>query len=202
MRVEAAGTLCDLTPEAPEPLPVLIAAVKDDSPQGGRWQAVEHLARLGLRAKEAGPALLELARKEKLRPRSSWDHKYLAEALVKMAPAVKEVIPMLIARLPEDEGVYWDRHFNPMAEALANIGPPAIPELLRTFKESKNERQRRGAAIALGYLGPAAKEALPDLEAALKPLQEREQLTDSERWLKRTLEAALGGIRAKVKKGD
>jgi len=88
----------------------------------------------------------------------------------RIGPGAKEAIPVLIDKLAEDEGN--DHH--PVATALARIGPDALPELRRVFRESKHAAQRVAAIHALGYLGAAARQAVPDLEAALKEVQDKD----------------------------
>jgi WD40 repeat protein/HEAT repeat protein len=199
--VAAAGTLCDLTPEAPEPLAVLIAALDERAPGGPSWEAMEHIARLGPRAKDAAPALAVLARKGKVQPGLIDGNFRIVETLARIGPSAKEVVPTLIAKLSDDRGRYdptkWS---NPVAQLCATMGPAIIPELIKTFKKSKNERERRGVVIVLGYLGPAAKEIVPDLETALKKLQNKEELSDDETWMKEVLEGAIADIRNSAKK--
>src|SRR6185437_8021346 len=58
------------------------------------------------------------------------------------------------------------------AAALANAGVealPAVDELARVLTDSRDPVVRRNCAIALGHVGPGAKNAVPALAAALKP---------------------------------
>jgi HEAT repeat protein len=177
VRVEAAGTLARFTPEDPELPAILIEglAVEKES-WGTRYPAARHLSRLGPRAKDAIPALITLAKRGKLSLSYIDENSYVVLALGKIGPDARDAVPVLIAKLPEDRSHpnwpnshgYITEHDNPVAVSLARIGPAAIPELVRTLKEGKDDHQRVGAVIALGYLGPAGKDALPELEAALK----------------------------------
>jgi HEAT repeat protein len=53
------------------------------------------------------------------------------------------------------------------AHALAEIGKPAVSGLIEVFKGRNNTRQRRAAAVALGLIGPDARDAIPALTEAL-----------------------------------
>src|SRR5262249_22722176 len=61
----------------------------------------------------------------------SW---WAVRTMGRIGPGAKEAIPVLIDKLAEDEGN--DHH--PVATALARIGPDALPELRRVFRESKH----------------------------------------------------------------
>src|SRR5262249_1068692 len=120
------------------------------------------------------------------------------EALAGIGPAGPGVLEALLAQLPEDGGNYFQSWDNPVALALKKFGPTAVPALLRTFQDGKTDRERRCAAIALGYQGAGAKAALPTLEAALKRLQEKDAKTIAERGLENALQAALTEIRRAI----
>ena len=53
------------------------------------------------------------------------------------------------------------------AEALARIGPEAVPPLIKALKDPKLKVRYR-VAEALGKIGPPARAAVPTLIAALK----------------------------------
>jgi WD40 repeat protein/tRNA A-37 threonylcarbamoyl transferase component Bud32 len=71
----------------------------------------------------------------------------------------------------------------------------AVPALLRTFKESKDTKQRQSALLALGHIGAAAKSTLPELEIALKKVQEAKDETSPDRWLLDFLPPVIEKIR-------
>jgi WD40 repeat protein/HEAT repeat protein len=191
VRVEAAGALARLTPDAPELPGVLIVGLEVEKERSAtRFSAARHLCRLGPRSKEAVPALIALARQGTLSQGVIDETAYVVQALGKIGPAAKDAVPVLIEKLPSDRSHsnwpndhgYIAEHDNPVAVALARIGPAAIPELVRTLKESKDDHQRVGAVIAVGYLGPAGKEALAELEAALKKAEGADTNDWGEDW--------------------
>ncbi len=59
------------------------------------------------------------------------------------------------------------------AEALSQIGPPAIPELRRAM-QSRNARVRREAASVLVRMGPEGKDAVPGL---IRLLDDEDEVT-------------------------
>jgi HEAT repeat protein len=195
VRVEAAAVLAHLTPEAREPLEVLCAALAEPRETWARTLAIRYVAELGPRAKDAAPALLALLRQRKIPRGAQNETSDLLNALGRIGPAGEGVLEALLARLPEDGGNIYQSWDNPVARAVVRYGPTAVPQLVRLFKEGKTLRARRCAAIALGYLGPAAKEAVPILEPVWQRLQEKEEKTEEERWLENTLRPALERIR-------
>ncbi len=101
------------------------------------------------------PALIH-----KLKDKDGSVRRNAASALVEIGPAA---VPALIAALKdEDKEVRWRAAF-----ALGRIGSDAVPALIAALKDEDKEVQ--GWAVwALGQIGPAAKEAVPALEAAAR----------------------------------
>jgi WD40 repeat protein/HEAT repeat protein/tRNA A-37 threonylcarbamoyl transferase component Bud32 len=66
VRVEAAAVLASHTPDAAEPLKVLCAALREPQVSWGRQLAAQYVARLGPRARDAVPALLDRLRQSKI----------------------------------------------------------------------------------------------------------------------------------------
>jgi HEAT repeat protein len=206
VRVEAAGALARLTPAAPELPAVLIAGLEMDRERSAtRYPAAKYLCRLGPRAKDAVPALIKLVKGGRLSPGYVDEIGQAVQALGKIGPGAKDAIPVLIDKLPSDRSHpnwpnnhgYITEHDNPVAVALARIGPAAIPDLVRALKEDKDSHRRVGAVIALGYLGPAGKDALPELEAALKKARGKDNDWDEDWWhlAESALEKAIANIR-------
>ena len=69
-----------------------------------------------------------------------------------------------------------------------------MPELLKVFQTDKDAHRRRAAVLALGFLGPPAKDALPDLEAEAKKLADKEGKSHDEEWLATALDEARGAF--------
>ncbi len=118
--------------------------------------------------------------------------KIAAIALGEIGPAAKEAVPHLIERLKRAPGQSFGgvfiagdpdpkkRSSQPLGlrppylqgtddrkyyvKALADIGPPSIPALADVLKDNEADRDlQRTAAMALGEIGPAAKDAIPAL---------------------------------------
>ena len=75
--------------------------------------------------------------------------------------SIKHDITLLIKGLNDENGLVRRRH----ADALAQIGTAALPELINALLNSKNVIQRRAAAKTLKLVGDPA--ALPHLIKAL-----------------------------------
>jgi len=83
--------------------------------------------------------------------------------LGEMGPAAEHAIPLL-----EKATKSADKETASCAvQALAQIIPGTVPVLLETLKDP-DPGMRISAAVALGRLGPSAREAVPDLTALLK----------------------------------
>jgi HEAT repeat protein len=136
-------------------VPALVKALKDqsDSVQG---LAVMALSNIGPPARRAVPALLELVKHKDPGMRS-----VAADALGKIAPRERAVVKALLNALndPKDE-VRRSAH-----RGVVYGGPEAVPELIQMFRQP-NPRRRERAAYALAVMGPAAREALPELRKA------------------------------------
>jgi HEAT repeat protein len=142
---------------------------------GTQGDAAFELGKLGPRAKEAVPALIEA-----LDPKNEDDlRKDVVRALGEIAPSDKRVIGRLAALLSE-----LGRHpdptdrvggflFEEVTNALAKAGPPAIPTLIeklaiREDQFGEDELGTSGAAAqALGRIG------LPALPALLDAIKDR-----------------------------
>jgi WD40 repeat protein len=231
VRVEAAHSLAKLVADDPAPIHVLAAML--DSPKGPHYTAVRHLHDLGPRAAPAVPALVRLAEKERFRSHYINDGWYALHTLARIGPAAKDALPLLLARLDQDEAnpnwytertKYLPTGDNVHAYAVARIGPAAVPGLLKLAKDEDGPRRRaaltaggslalaslpgyaarwraeiaakkrqRAAVIALGFMGPPAKDALPALEALRRALAADEN-PDDNGWLATALDKAITRI--------
>jgi HEAT repeat protein len=117
-----------------------------------RFRGAQALRELGPAAKPALPHLVEALKDE---------HPYVrveaARALVALGITKAEVAPLVERLGPADPEVGLL-----VAEALAGLGEPAVPALLKVLG-GKDERARRGALVAVGLLGRHAAAAVPDL---------------------------------------
>ncbi|MCA9070686.1 MAG: HEAT repeat domain-containing protein [Planctomycetaceae bacterium] len=132
----------------------------DDVVLQGR--AAEELAKMG---PEARPAAIPLIRHagcadETLR-------EWVVAALESLgSPHVEDLDELRQLVTSDDPEVrYWAITFLGRLEKSAG---PAVPDLVNALQESPDRHNRERAAWALGKIGPAAKDALPALHAAVK----------------------------------
>jgi WD40 repeat protein/HEAT repeat protein/tRNA A-37 threonylcarbamoyl transferase component Bud32 len=203
VRVEAAMTVATWVADDKESVEVLTAALTggDDWTQ---YLATNYLSRLGPRAAPAVPALAKTVEKGKYQSHFIDRTWRAVDALSRIGPAALPAAPALLAKLGDDESNphwytiatnYVSPRENRIAYALARMGPDVVPQLLKVFREDKDAHRRRAAVLALGFLGPKAKAALAELEAAAKKLAAKEDKTRDEEWLATALGSALGRMR-------
>jgi HEAT repeat protein len=77
-----------------------------------------------------------------------------------LEPLPAEAVPVLVEALKDDSMSIGARF------ALERVGAEAVPDLAQAL-EDPDPRVRRGVAVVLGSLGPAAREAMPTLRRAL-----------------------------------
>ncbi|MBN1672353.1 MAG: HEAT repeat domain-containing protein [Kiritimatiellae bacterium] len=145
----------------------LTGALKDSN-LAVRSDACRALGNHGAEAASAVPALRELLTAGS----SKTDRTRAAETLALIGPAASAAVPDLITATADSK---TDQRAP--VNALAMIGEPAIPELVKALAHS-DRRIRRQAAVALGKMGPKAQAAVPALIRALPDsgIPAREQL--------------------------
>jgi HEAT repeat protein len=109
----------------------------------------------------------------------SWVRLHAAAALLPSQPGNVEAAAVLVAGLGDE-----DIPTSTLSDLLDRVGPAAVPTLTRALA-SPSLRARDLAAVHLGRLGPAAKEAVPALVKALE---------DTDSFISRRARAALGAI--------
>ncbi|MBL0189661.1 MAG: HEAT repeat domain-containing protein, partial [Candidatus Obscuribacter sp.] len=137
-----------------------IALLHSDSAQA-RKQAAYHLSEMGIDAKPAIPALIELLH-------DPIAYGEAASALGKIGPDSKAAVPDLVACLA-DVNLGYDRCY--AATALGSIGQIpeiAVPALAKMVASDDDATIRRLSAMALGDFGGQAKEAVGVLIEAVK----------------------------------
>ncbi len=135
--------------------------------ESARLAAVHGLRLFGPRAAAAVPELVRILREEK-DPRLLW---YTAAAVGEIGPKANAAVPPLIAAL---------------GSTLAATGRPVTYAHFGGFGISKEDGPiRLAAAVALGSIGPDAREAVPDLTRAL---------TDADSRVRGEAAASLGAI--------
>ena len=168
VRNQAANTLSSVGPEA---VPALLDVIRGQGTTSGRHDtgvrlqrlAVETLGSLAWRSEEAKQALLDILQD----PRVHTVVRYSAFSglgqLGTGAPGVAPVLVDLLRRTTEDPSLRQAAIFT-----LEKLKPdPAPIEALGEALHDPDIFVRRTAAWALGRFGPAAKAALPQLQAAL-----------------------------------
>ncbi len=200
VRVEAAMSVAVLAPDDKDSVAVLTAALATQQVQ----RAAHYLSDLGPRSAPAADALAKVVEKGRYQHYVTNETSDAIRALAKIGPAAKPAIPALIAKLTADESnpnwssepaQYVPVHDNYVAYALGRVGPDAVPDLLKVVKTDTDAHRRRAAVLALGYLGPPAKDAIADLEAEAKKLEDKGQKSRDEEWLATALDKALARIR-------
>lgn len=151
----AALALASLNPMPPDAVAALVTLAKTDREQLTRIAAMKALALAGPKAKSARADVAAIANGENPAP-AAWGKVALAAIdgdVTKAAPVIRAGLSdrYLVART-----VY--------AEALLMVGPTAadVPALLKLLRE-KPDGAKEAAAVALGRVGPGAKEAVPRL---------------------------------------
>jgi HEAT repeat protein len=182
-RLAAAWSLSQLSPE--EALDPLIEALRDTR-QDLSMPIAFALCTYGEKARKAMPLLLEC-----MRDRNRWGRSVIAAGVIwKVDPAGKEAFEALLRCLRDE---------SPDMIGSAAIGlskmedkTAAVPHLIQALKESPLEA-RKDIAIALGIVGPAAREANPLLEKLLEDLGK--DSTDSREEVQKAIEEALEKIK-------
>jgi HEAT repeat protein len=152
VRLAAVRIIGNLGPPAGQAVPALIAALQDPG-RGVSTEAAIALGKVGPRAKEAVPDLFEALKNPQM-------YEVSMKALEQIGFDSKEAIPALIEALKhEDLRTY-------AVDRLLNIGPDAVPELIKAL-EGDYGQVREYAAYILGKMGPDARAAIPALTDAL-----------------------------------
>jgi HEAT repeat protein len=152
VRRGAIVALGQIGPGAKDAVPALILALDDDN-ASVRSATAEALGKIG---QEAVPALIKAVDADRPRIRVG-----ALQALGFAGPAAHAAIPKLISTLSDPEVR------KEAIRALAGIGKDAVVPLTKALG-NEDEDIRHGAAMALGYIGAAAKDAV----AALTTLSE------------------------------
>jgi len=127
-----------------------------------RFEAAMALLKMGPKAEEAFPALIEAFLKD-----APLDRRVAAHVLFKGAQP-KEVVAELVQGLADDRSSSSSKPANPFSGAygLAWVGGPdakeAVPALIQLLRH-ENKHPRNQAAIALGMIGTESREAVPAL---------------------------------------
>lgn len=160
MRIHAAEAAARVDSAlAPKAVEVIVAILKEQKlkPASARMYAIESLRAIGAPAKPALPLLAGMLNEKGEYPVQA------AVAMVAIDPdgakAAFDWMRAVFAKPGHDDAYE-------LAEMLPDLGPkaaPLVPELTKMLGE-KQLYFRRAAVATLGAIGPAAKDALPDLK--------------------------------------
>jgi HEAT repeat protein len=168
-RVAARGLepLREKSAAANQAIPALIEALSDED-QDVRCNAAVALAAMGADASNAVPALAKIVTNMALGSPSESDvrlHAFAAMALGKIGPSAISTLPLLKASLQETNSYLSGQ----AAVAIWRIDgdvATALPVLLREMPGTVEPR-KWDWIVALGEMGPRAKEAVPQLRTEL-----------------------------------
>lgn len=155
MKRAAAMALASLNPMPPDAVAALVRLAKTDPEQLTRVVAMKALAVAGAKAKAARADVATIATGENPAP-AAWGKVALAAIDGDVTKAAGVVRAGLSDRYVVARVVY--------AEALLMVGPAVgdVPALVKLMRE-KPDGAKEAAAVALGRIGPPAKEAVPRL---------------------------------------
>jgi HEAT repeat protein len=144
-------------PELPSDIAPLVKQLKSKDPLERR-QAAAGLGERGESAKAAAPALIAA-----LKDKDEFVRRMAVRSLGQINADPDLAIPALKGLLKdEDKGV-----IESVGEAFAKMGKPAVPALSEMLKMG-DPLVKKTSALALGKIGPDAKDAVPALIAAFK----------------------------------
>jgi HEAT repeat protein len=162
LRGQVVYVLGKMGPAAAPATPALAKLIADKDDHVAQ-EAILALANIGPGAKEAVPALAAaLEQGEKPNAHA------VAYALGRIGPAAAEALPALFALLDNSDrqlALVSAWALVRISPASAEVAEKTLPVLIAGLK-GRAPLARRGAAEALGGLGPAAKEAVPALRSA------------------------------------
>lgn len=143
------------------PTVLILLVAGSEIPSALEMQKTEELRRAadGLGGESTVSELVDVLNED----RSPYRRMLAVEALERMGPDAKDAVPALIEAL-DDPGVFG--RFT-VPNALAHIGPAAVPAVEQALREHGRSPVRSGCAKALGFMGPVASEAVPALQKAL-----------------------------------
>ena len=164
-------------------IPALINAFQDENKEV-RDSALEAAVVLG---PAAAPDLVAALKNphERIRRKAT-------DALQQFGAEAKEVVPALVELLKAENTEIREAAI----DVIQEIGPDAsaaVPALRLVLSENSPRNLKLGAAYALGKIGPAAKDAVPEL---VKALEAKDEVND---FLRSNAADALGGIGPEAK---
>jgi HEAT repeat protein len=163
VRANVATALGVIGPDAAEAVPALVAALKNPDTDTGAAAAMA-LGGIGEKAKEAVPALTDIVKNAR---QAVELRRAAAYGLGGIGPPAKSAAPVLTTALKDADARVRVRSAVALVRIDKENAAAAVP-VLRAVLAVKDELARTEAVFGLKALGPAAKDAVPDLIAALK----------------------------------
>ena len=177
----AASTLIRLG-ETQTLLPGLITTLKS-GPRLRQLTAAKFLAKIGPKASASREALLDVYFQtgnaivaHRGDPVTGLVKYAAKEALLRLGPEAKPIVPRLIEALEKGEvrgnqplQVVFDKEVVQFLGQLGPLAAPAVPAMTEALKTKPH--LRREVISALGYIGPEARTAIPSLTEFLKDSQ-------------------------------
>ena len=164
----SAGVDAQLSSEAKPPADPIEALQDPDA--AVRLEAARAIGKLGPKAQSAVPALVKALGDDDADVRAG-----AARAIGAIGPAAKSAVPALLEAL-KDQGYFLGARgelpsevpvWVAVSEALGDVGPAALPELIAALKD-EHPQVFAGAANAIHRIGPEAKEAVEPLVKLVK----------------------------------
>jgi HEAT repeat protein len=170
LRFRLSTLFMNIGPAGKAAVPTLVEVIKDDKSQDwARQQALLSLGQIGPAARDALPAVLEAYKTAKVQDRGVF-----LNAIFDIDPFQEAIVPALLAVLkaPETRGTAIRASASTLLGNCAGDPKVIVPALLEALKENPQSFQRREIAVALGKIGPAAREAIPALKELLNTIEE------------------------------
>lgn len=191
VRVFVLAAILKVGPEAKTAVPAILKILKEESDSTLRDMCMDGLEKIGAEAKDAAPYLTEALKDRASALRAAEvlasiggfrassaigtltenlthnDEKLRARAAAGLLKIDPEQLPatsvraLTLAALKDTD----ERVRSVAVEALVKIGKGAVPGLVNVLQTDINSSLRLRACLALGEIGPAAKDALPVVNA-------------------------------------
>jgi HEAT repeat protein len=183
VRAGCLAAIARIRPPAKDAVPAVTAALDDPAAEVRSWAAIA-LGNIGPAATPALPALCRTLRQD----RNGQVRMQAAAALGYLGPKARAAIPALLEALADEQ-----YHVSSWASIYLKTVVPdatAIPVLVKLLGNSR-DYVRANTAEVLGFMGPEAYQAVPNLVQVLRQ--------DPQPTLRSRAALALGGIGPKAK---